>query len=128
MSTAPSNLPPTVPDTIDALVVARRIASATEPVAVTADEVFAMAGCLVGLDQLLDAADARPTVNARLAAAVAVVLLHHEEYCEARNALLSTPTEDTTSAIVDACQRTRVATHDALNTLKITFETEFPHV
>jgi hypothetical protein len=114
------------PDAIDALVVARRITEATAPVSVTADEVFAMAGCLVGLDQQLDAADARPTVNARLAAAVALVLAHHEEYCRARNLLLSTPPDDTTSAIVDECQHTRLATHDALNTLKTIFETEFP--
>lgn len=125
MSTTPSNLSPDAPDTIDALLVARRIVEATEPVAVTAEEVFAMAGCLVGLDQLLDAADARPTVNARLAAAVAALIEAREAW---DNLTLLAARGDVPGLALARLPAADAAFVAAFNTLKTIFETEFPHV
>jgi len=95
-------------DQIDALCVARRILTSPKTFRASTNEQLAMAGCLVGLDQQLDAMESGPTTNARLAAAVASFIKQHSA------ALASDATAD--------------ASVDAFITLKTIFEVEFPHV
>jgi hypothetical protein len=116
------------PDDIDALAVARRLLATPTRFRATDREVLAMAGCLIGLDQQIDALEHAPPLNARLAAAVASVLLRHDEACRAQTNLLDTPAGQTTDALVDANRDARLATHLALNVLKTIFEKEFAHV
>lgn len=95
------------PDDIDALVVARRVLASPKTFRLSTHETLAMAGCLVGLDEQLDAIEAGPTTNARLAAALAAFFRDHRVGLE----------------------RGAIADHslDAFHALKTIFEEEFPN-
>lgn len=92
------------PDTIDALAVARRVLDNPRTFRVSTNETLAMAGCLIGLDQALDAqmADRTP-----LLAAVAAVLVARGGW-------------DTGAGPVEPLET-------ALTRLQTLFEQEFPH-
>ena len=106
-------------DQIDALAVARRILATPRTFRISTYETLAMAGCLLGLDQMIDALEARPpdladgcldrpTINARLAAAIASFIKQHEAALHKGAAAGSNI--------------------DAFHALKSVFEEEFPHV
>jgi hypothetical protein len=101
---------------INALVVAQRVLTKPSRFRVTDNEVMAMAGCLVGLDQQIDTLEARPSTNARLAAAIASFIQKEDALAAAR-----APDGYVPLPIV-------AARYEAFNALKTTFETEFPNV
>tara|TARA_R110002020_G_scaffold10801_22_gene41070 strand:+ start:2229 stop:2570 length:342 start_codon:yes stop_codon:yes gene_type:complete len=105
-------------DQIDALVVARRILTQPRTFRLSTHETLALAGCLLGLDQIIDELETRPApatnpasvqpaTNARLAAAIARFVKQHEAALRK-------------GAIADS-------SIEAFHALKTVFEEEFPH-
>ena len=117
------------PDDIDALAVAGRVLANPRTFRLSTHEELAMAGCLVGLNEQLDAVEARPTTNARLAAAVATVLQLNAEWDAAEAACAAAQVSDEGfDQLSDATGDTLCALAEALKALKTIFETEFPNV
>jgi hypothetical protein len=103
-------------DGINALVVAQRVLTQPSRFRVTDNEVIAMAGCLVGLDQQIEVLETGPTTNARLAAALA-------SFIQKEAAMTSAKAPDGYVPLPAIAAR-----YEAFNTLKTIFETEFPNV
>jgi hypothetical protein len=104
------------PDDIDALVVARRVLANPKTFRVSTHEELALAGCLVALDGELDAIENHQAVRASLAAAIAKFIQKEEAMAAAKG-----PDGYVPLPVI-------AARYEAFNTLKTTFETEFPHV
>lgn len=104
------------PDDINALLVAHRILGKPSRFRVTDNEVKAMAGCLIGLDEHIDELEAGPTTNARLAATIASFIKSEDAMTAAKDHAGYVPLP------------LAAARYDAFNALKTIFETEFPHV
>lgn len=124
------------PDDIDALVVARRIVASPKTFGISTFESIALAECLIALDGWIERIEAGPTTNARLAAAVAVVVDLHDKHGATMDAVGDAAAvidaaggEDAIDeTLITASQDANWAVHEALNTLKTVFEQEFPNV
>lgn len=102
------------PDSINALVVAERILGKPSRFRVTDNEVLALCGCLVGLNEQLDAIDDKPVLKAKMAAAIASFIEIERVFVEEVRAEVFASDE-----IFHRRER-------AFNTLKTTFDMEFP--
>lgn len=104
------------PDAIDALAVARRVLASPRTFRVSTYEELAMAGCLVGLNDQLDAIEAVPAIRATLAAAIA-------KFIEIEAVFVAEVKAEVFASDEIFHRRDR-----AFYALKTAFETEFPNV